>query len=82
MAHTPHSVLSEVSTLIRSVVENDTAVITYETQATDVAGWDSLNHIELVIAVEKHFKVKFGFAELQGFRNVGEMCDSIVAKLR
>jgi acyl carrier protein len=33
------------------------------------------------VAIEKHFKIKFHFAELQGFKNVGEMCSNIVAKL-
>jgi acyl carrier protein len=56
-------------------------VLKYDTTAHDVKEWDSLNHIEFVVAVEKHFKIRFNFAELQKFKNVGEMCDNIALKL-
>ena len=51
------------------------------TTANDVKGWDSLSHIQLVVAIEKHFKIRFNFAELQKFKNVGQMCDNIATKL-
>ena len=53
----------------------------HDTKANEVEDWDSLNHIEIVVAVEKHFKIKFNFAELQKFQNVGQMCDNILVKL-
>jgi acyl carrier protein len=63
------------------VFNNDSIRLKRETVASDVADWDSLNHVELVVAVEKHFKIKFNFSELQKFKNVGEMCDNIATKL-
>ena len=74
-------VLAEVNRLMCGVFNNHAIQLKYETTAREVAGWDSLNHIELVLAVEKHFQIRFNFAELQKFKNVGEMCDNIVAKL-
>jgi acyl carrier protein len=74
-------VLAEVNRIMCGVFNNPSLQLKYETTASDVEGWDSLNHIELVVAVEKHFKIRFNFAEVQKFKNVGEMCDNIAAKL-
>jgi acyl carrier protein len=81
MTHTCEQVLAEVNRIMCGVFNNNSIQLKYETTARDVAEWDSLNHIELVLAVEKHFKIRFNFTELQKFKNVGEMCDNIVLKL-
>ena len=81
MAKTFEQALTEVTGIFRDVLDNDSINLKYETSAPDVQDWDSLNHIELVVAVEKHFKIKFNFAELQKFQNVGQMCDNILVKL-
>ncbi len=74
-------VLAEVTEIFRDVLNQEALQLQRGTTANDVPDWDSLNHIELVVAVEKHFKIKFNFAELQKFRNVGDMCDNILGKL-
>jgi acyl carrier protein len=81
MAQTSDQILTEVNTIMRDLFKNNSIHLKYETTAKDVKEWDSLNHIELILAVEKRFKIKFNFMELQKFKNVGEMCDNIVAKL-
>jgi acyl carrier protein len=81
MAQTSDQVLTQVNTIMCGLFKNDSIRLKYETTARDVKEWDSLNHIELILAVEKHFKIKFNFMELQKFKNVGEMCDNIVNKL-
>ena len=81
MPKTYEQVLTEVTQIFREVLDNEAILLKYETTANDVNDWDSLNHIELVVAIEKHFKIKFNFAELQKFKNVGEMCDNITKKL-
>ena len=43
-----------------------------EMAANDVPEWDSLNHINLIVAVEKHFHISFTTKELSALRNVGE----------
>jgi acyl carrier protein len=81
MSQTREQVLTEVNRIMCGVFNNPSIQLKYETTAQDVEGWDSLNHIELVLAVEKHFKIRFNFAELQKFKNIGELCDNVAAKL-
>ena len=81
MAKSFDEVLAELTQLFRTVLNEPPLQLKRETTAKDVKKWDSLTHIELVVATEKHFKIKFNFAELQRFKNVGEWCDNICAKL-
>ena len=81
MAQTSDQILTEVNTIMCDLFKNNSIRLKPETTAKDVKEWDSLNHIELILTVEKHFKIKFNFMDLQKFKNVGEMCDNIVVKL-
>jgi acyl carrier protein len=75
-------VIKTVNEIFIDVLEDDDIVLSYETTADDIEAWDSLNHIALVIAIEKKFGIQFTAKEIQGFKNVGEMCDGIVLKLK
>jgi acyl carrier protein len=81
MTQTNEQVLAAVNRIMCDTFNNKSIQLKYETTAQDVAEWDSLNHIELVVSVEKHFKIRFNFTDLQKFKNVGEMCDNIILKL-
>ncbi len=52
-----------------------------DTTAPEVPGWDSLNHINIILAVEEHFKVKFKSMELLKLKNVGELQKLVDIKL-
>lgn len=73
--------LSQVNDIFIDVLDDEDVKLKYETTASDVEDWDSLTHIELVVAIEKHFNIKFTAGEIQGFANVGEMCDSIAGRV-
>ncbi len=73
-------ILSEVQDIFRDILDEEELVLKDETTASDVDGWDSLTHIQLVVAVEKHFKFKFTSKEILSWKNVGEMIDSIQSK--
>ena len=74
-------VLSQVQEIFADVLDEEDIEISRESTAADVEEWDSLNHILLVIAIEKHFSIKFAAEEIYEYADVGAMCDAIVAKL-
>jgi acyl carrier protein len=74
-------ILKKVNDIFIDVMDDDMIIINYGTTANDVDEWDSLNHIQLVVAIEKLFKIRFTSKEIQSWENVGAMVDSISSKL-
>jgi len=73
-------VLSELENIFRDILDEDSLNLTRETTANDVDGWDSLTHIQLIVAIEKKYKVKISSKEILSWKNVGELLDSLKAK--
>jgi acyl carrier protein len=69
--------LDQITQIFRSIFKDNSIVINEVTSAYDIDDWDSLNNIQIVIAVEKHFKVRFKSSEIRSWKNVGEMVNSI-----
>jgi len=76
-----NDVLKKVNDVFIDVLDNEDIELSYETTAADVDDWDSLNHIQLVVAIEKAFKIRFTSHEIQSWNNVGEMLDCILTKV-
>ena len=73
-------VLSAVQDIFRDIFDIDDLIISNKTNSEDIEDWDSLNHINLVSAVEKEFNIKFALGELMEIKDVGAMVDLMIAK--
>ncbi|OFZ67259.1 MAG: hypothetical protein A3D92_23990 [Bacteroidetes bacterium RIFCSPHIGHO2_02_FULL_44_7] len=72
---------AKAQNIFREVLGAPTLELTNEMVAKDVENWDSLNHITLVMSLEECFDVKFSTREVMGWKNVGEMLDTLLAKV-
>jgi acyl carrier protein len=77
-----NDVIVKLTDVFRDVFEDDDLVISPETSAKDIAGWDSLMHVTLIINVEKAFHVHFSSSEVAQLKNVGELIDLIKMKAK
>jgi acyl carrier protein len=76
--------LEEVTTVIRKVFADNQISLTESTTAEEVEGWDSLMHLNVIIALEKRFGIRFSTAEISNMKeagqNVGSLLQLIAAK--
>lgn len=63
------------------VFDDDDIKIAPEMTANDVDGWDSLSHVNLIVAIETKFNIRFSQKELLAFKNVGDLLNSIRSKI-
>lgn len=67
--------------IFRDVFDNDDIVPSPEMTADDVDGWDSLNHLRLIVSIEVEFGIKFPTADIAELRNVGELVSLLKTRL-
>lgn len=75
------ALLEQIQIIFRDVLDDEEIVLSEETTAEDVEGWDSLTHIQLIVAIEKQFKIRFTSREILSWKNVGELVACLEAKL-
>ncbi len=74
------NVLSGLTEIFRDVFLDDAMVLQESHSAADVEGWDSFKHIEIILAAEERFGVKFSTRELDKLNSVGDLANLIRAK--
>ena len=70
--------VARLTAIMRDIFDDDEVEYRDDLTADDVSGWDSLSHVRFLVAVEKAFGLRFTSAEIDGFKNVGEVLDVIV----
>lgn len=78
---TEEQILERIAPIFREVFDDDELIPTKEMTAKDVAEWDSLSHIRLIVTIERFFKVQFATSEISNLLNVGHLVQTIQVKL-
>jgi acyl carrier protein len=74
-------IYTELTHIFQDIFDDESIIVTPELTAADVPEWDSLNHINLVVAIEQRFKIKFQTAELEQMHAAGQLASLIDSKL-
>lgn len=72
------AVLQRIETIVRDVLDSDSVKLTRSTVAEQVPDWDSLAQVQIIVAVEKEFRIRFDVDELGSFENVGALVDAVM----
>jgi acyl carrier protein len=74
-------VYRRLTTIFHDVFDDESLVLRPDTSAANVEGWDSLNHINLILAAESAFQVKFTSSDLESIQSVGDLVAAIQQKV-
>ena len=77
---TLENIMSRLAELFCDIFDDDLMQIDRSTTAENIDAWDSLVHINLIVAIEKEFQIKFALGEIQDLKNVGDLVDAITKK--
>ena len=67
--------------VFRTVFDQPELVLHIDMTAADVENWDSLNHIDLIVAIERKFMIKFTTREITGLKTVGDLAELTAKKV-
>jgi acyl carrier protein len=75
-------ILERLQGIFQDVFDNRSLNVTRDSNASNVRGWDSLAHIQLVMAIEQEFDIHFSLEDLEPLSDVGGIVDLIAVKTR
>jgi len=78
---TREEIFEGLNEVFQDVFDDEDIMVTESTTADDIEDWDSLEHINLIVAVERHFGMKFSMGEVTSMKNVGAMADIIAERV-
>lgn len=78
---TREEVFETLNEVFRDVFDDETITVNDNTTSEDIEDWDSLEHINLIAAVEQEFGMKFSMGQVVAMKNVGEMVDIILSQI-
>ena len=61
-------IVNDVNTIMKEIFKDQKLVISRDTRSSDIEKWDSLNNMHLVVAIEKHFKVRITLKDIQSWK--------------
>jgi acyl carrier protein len=78
---TSEQIFTQLTEIFRDLFDDEALVLSPEMTAADVPGWDSVNHMNLIVAAEVKFGITFRTAEIESLRNVGHFVEVIQSKV-
>lgn len=72
-----NEITERLNKVFRDVFGDDSITVNENTTSADIEDWDSIEHINLIAAVESEFGIRFKMREVSGMKNVGEMMEII-----
>ena len=75
-------IYEQLNEVFRDVFDDDTIEVNDQTTSRDIEDWDSLEHINLIAAIETQFGMKFTMGQVVTMKNVGEMVDIISSQIQ
>lgn len=69
-------ILEKITAIIRDLFDEYDGPVTMETTANDVAQWDSLSHVRLMVMIEMELGVHFSTSEMQSFKHLGDLVNA------
>jgi acyl carrier protein len=73
---------SRLATILRETFNHPNLELRDDLTAADVEEWDSLSHVDLIVAVESDFGIRLTTADVRGLRNVGDFVKIIATKAK
>ena len=74
-------ILDRLQEIFRDVLNDQNLTILPKMSAEDIEDWDSLSHVNLIVSIQKDFKIKFKLGEVETLNNIGDMIELIKQKI-
>ncbi len=78
---TDAEIYAGLTEIFHEVFGDDGIALTPQTTAADIASWDSVRMVTIILSVEQHFHVKLRSREVDQLKNVGDMAALVKTKL-
>ena len=75
------TIFDRLNKVFQTIFDDENIVVNEETTSDDIEDWDSLEHINLIVAIEQEFGIKFSMGEVTSMKNVGDMVNIIISRL-
>jgi acyl carrier protein len=78
---TEPEIYAVLTDIFRELFADDGIVLSADTAAADIEGWDSFNHMNIIVATEAKFGIQMDFSEIEGLQRVGDLVKAIMRKI-
>lgn len=76
-----NEIMKQINAIFIELFNDENIVLTESSDTNTIEAWDSLNHIQVITAIEKHFKIRFELNDLLNFQNIGDLCRGVQSML-